>query len=157
MSRRPLLILSLALAAGLLAYGVTRVVMRAPAGAATQTTEAQLDWLVREFSLDATARAEIARIQAAYEPVCETHCAAIARAQAALRSSASDPAARAAADAELARLKTVCAESTRAHLRSIAALMQPAQAERFLAMMEPRVAHREDRDGAPALAPSTSR
>ena len=157
MSRRPLLILCLALAAGVLAYGLTRLAMRAPAGAETGTTEAQLDWLAREFALDTTARAEVARLQAAYEPICDHHCAAIVRGQAALRAASSDPAARAAAETELARLKQVCAESTRAHLRSIAALMTPVQAERFLAMMEPRVAHREERSGAPTLAPSGTR
>ena len=156
MPRRPLLILVLALAAGLLAYGLTRLAMRAPSEAA-EATEAQLDWLAREFSLDAAARAEVARLQAAYEPVCENHCAAIARAQAALRAAGSDPAAKAAAETELARLKLACAESTQAHLRAVASVMPPREAERFLAMMEPRVAHRDTRFGAPSLAPEGAR
>ena len=155
MSRRPLLLLALALAAGLLGYGLTRLAVRTPAAEAA-ATEAQLDWLAREFSLDDDARAEVARLQAAYEPVCETQCAAVARVQASLRSAGDSPA-RAAAEAELARLKRVCAEATQTHLREVAALMPPAEAKRFLVMMEPRVAHRDDRVGAPALSPSDAR
>ncbi len=131
--------------------------MRAPVDAETEATEAQLAWLAREFALSDSARAEIAKIQTAYEPVCERHCGAIVRAQTALRAASSDPAARSAAEAELARLKQVCAESTQAHLHAIAALMAPAQASRFLALMEPRVAHRDERDGAPSLAPAEAR
>jgi hypothetical protein len=156
MSRRPLILLVLALAAGLLGYGLTRFVLRSPAAEA-DATHAQLDWLAREFSLDVATRAEIARLQTAYEPVCETHCAAVARAQAALRAAGPEPAVRAAAETELARLKQVCAEATRAHLREVAALMPPAEAKRFLAMMEPRVAHSDKRAGPPSLAPSDAR
>lgn len=153
MSRRPLILLGLALAAGLIAYQLTRVAMRSPVTAEAEATAAQLDWLAREFSLSDSARAEAARIQAAYEPICDAHCSAIARAQTALRADSADPALRAAAETELARLKQVCAASTREHLRAIAALMSPEQAKRFLALMEPRVARRDEHDGAPALAP----
>lgn len=155
MSRRALLILALALAAGLLAYGLTRRAMHPPVVAA-DATEAQLDWLAREFSLNDAARAEVARLQTGYEPICEEHCAAVARARAALKAAtaANDASARAAAEAELARLKQLCAESTRAHLRAVAAQMAPAQAARFLSLMEPRVAHDPERTGAPALAPT---
>ena len=154
MSRRPILLLVLVIAAGLLAYGLTRLAMRPPAAKA-ESTEAQLDWLAREFHLTDAARAEITRLQAAYEPVCESHCAAIARAQDALRSAGPDAAARATAETELARLKRLCGESTRAHLRSVAACMPSDDAARFLALMEPRVAHQDTRTGAPSLAPST--
>lgn len=153
MSRRPVILLVLALAAGFLGYGLTRLSVRTPAVEAG-ATQAQLDWLAREFALSEATRAEVARLQAAYEPVCETHCAAIARAQADLRAAGPDSTARASAEAELARLKKACADATQSHLRKVAALMPPAEAKRFLAMMEPRVAHRDERVGAPALAPS---
>lgn len=157
MNRRPLLLLVLAVVAGLLGYGVTRLALRTPA-AELSSADAQLDWLAREFKLDAAVRAEVARLQADYEPICEAHCAAIADAQAALRRSGpNDPAARSLAEAEIERLKQVCAESTQAHLRSVAALMTPDQAARFLAMMQPHVAHQDDRAGAPALAPTLAR
>lgn len=154
--RRPWLIFALALAAGLLGYGLTRLAVRAPAPDEAAAPEAQLAWLEREFSLTRDACDEIKRLQLAYEPVCVDHCAAIARAQAALKTALAtdDASARAAAETELARLKRVCAESTRAHLQAVAAQMPPAQAVRFLALMEPRVAHHPDREGAPALAPS---
>lgn len=155
MPRRTLLTLVLALVAGILGYGATRLALRPPARAA-DSTEAQLDWLAREFSLDKRARAEVARLQSAYEPICESHCAAIGRAQAALKAAiaADNAAARAAAEAELARLKQICAESTQAHLRAVAAQMPPDQAARFLTLMQPRVAHTVERTGAPALAPA---
>lgn len=157
MSRRTLLLFALAVAAGLLGYGLTRLALRPPAFA-VDSTEAQLDWLAREFSLNAGARAEVARLQSAYEPVCENHCAAIARAQASLKTAlaAGDASARAAAEAQLARLKQLCAESTQAHLRAVAAQMPPAQAARFLNLMQPRVAHAAERTGAPTLAPASA-
>lgn len=151
MSRRSVIIVVLALFAGLFAYGLTRLAMRPPAVA---EPEAQLEWLAGEFGLDARAKAEVARLQEEYEPVCADHCAAIAHGRAALRDAGSDPAARAAAEAELTRLKQVCADSTRAHLHAVAALMAPAQAARFLALMEPKVAHQDGRVGAPSLSPA---
>lgn len=150
------MIILLALVAGLLGYGLTRLAIRPPAPHEASAPEAQLAWLEREFALSSAACDEIKRLQLAYAPLCEQHCAAIVRAQAALKAAAGDAAGRAAAQAELARLKRVCAESTRAHLEAVAAQMPPAQAARFLAMMEPRVAHRPERTGAPALAPSSA-
>jgi hypothetical protein len=154
--RRPWLIFLFALAAGLLGYGLTRIAVRAPTPALAATPEAQLVWLEREFSLTRAACDEIKRLQLAYEPICEEHCSAIARAQTALKTAlaADNATARAAAEAELARLKRVCADSTRAHLQAVAAQMPPAQGARFLALMEPRIAHGPDRTGAPALAPT---
>ncbi len=156
MLRRPLILIALALLAGLLGYGITRLAMRPPQPEIASSPEAQLAWLAREFSLSRSAGEEIARLQTAYEPICEAHCTAIARAQAALSLArhSQDSAGIAAAEAELARLKRVCADATRAHLEAVAAQMQPAQAARFLALMEPRIAHTGPREGAPALAPS---
>lgn len=146
MSRRLVLFLALVLLAGLAGYGLTRHFIPPPATDA----EARHRWLREEFDLDPVQAARIDALQSDYEPICAGHCAAIARTRAEL-DAATDATARAAALAELNRLKLVCAEATRAHLRSVAACMAPAQGARFLALMEPRVAHGESRTGAPAL------
>lgn len=156
MPRRTLIIAALVLVAALSGYGLTRLALRALEPDQASAPEAQLAWLEREFRLSFEACEEIKRLQLAYGPVCEKHCAAIARAQAALRAAGDDPIARATAQAELIRLKQVCAYSTRAHLQAVAARMPPAQAKRFLSLMEPRVAHHDARDGAPALAPASA-
>ncbi len=159
MSRRAITFIglaALALAAGLIAYAGTRLALRAPAPAEAASSAGQLTWLAREFRLTPAQTAEIDRLQTAYAPICAGHCIAIIDAQDAL-ASADTPAGRADATAELARLKAVCAASTRAHLQSVAACMPPAQATRFLALMEPRVAHTDDRTGAPALSPTSPR
>lgn len=154
--RRLLILAALALAAAFLGYGLTRLAVRPPAAEHAASPAAQLAWLEREFRLTRAACEEIARLQAAYAPVCEQHCADIARAQAALRAARADsaPAAVVAAENELVRLKQVCADSTRAHLHAVAAQMPPAQAARFLDMMEPRIAHDDARQGAPAFSPA---
>lgn len=148
---RPLLFALLVFAVGVLAYGVTRrYIASAPV---VPDAEARQAWLAREFRLTPAQSSEIARLQSAYEPVCVGHCAAILEARETLAVAAT-PEARAAAESELDRLKTVCAVATRAHLQAVAALMPPAQGPRFLALMEPRVAHTPGRSGAPALAPA---
>lgn len=148
MKRPALLILPLAIAAGLLAYLGTRMAMPSPDPA--PDAAAKLAWLAREFSLTPAQTAEIDRLQKAYAPVCAEHCEKIAAAEAAL-AAAPDEERRAAARRELARVELLCAEATRAHLEAVAALMPPDQAARFLAMMEPRVAHTAGRTGAPSL------
>lgn len=116
---------------------------------AAVSDETKLDWLAREFALAPDAIAAIRRVQAEYAPLCAEHCAAIAVAD--RKVAAASPADRAAAEAELMRLREVCAKATRAHLESVAACMPAEQARRFLAMMEPRIAHVPGRAGAPVL------
>jgi hypothetical protein len=155
--KTPLLLLALLLALGG-GYLVTDRLLHSALPPPAVGPEAKIDWLAREFSLSPAARTEIERLQLAYAPVCEGHCAAIAAAETALAAAraASDPAAHTAAEAELERLKRVCAEATRAHLEAVAAHMPPPQAARFLALMEPRIAHHGPRTGAPALAPTAA-
>ncbi|AHF89037.1 hypothetical protein OPIT5_00875 [Opitutaceae bacterium TAV5] len=132
--KRFLRIVFSALAAGLLAFGLTAWLARpsasAPAG--------ELAWLRAEFSLTPEQAAAVEKLHAAYEPVCEDHCARVQQARADLDAAAT-PEARAAATAELARLEQLCKDTTRAHLREVAACMDPAQARRFLALTEPRL------------------
>jgi hypothetical protein len=149
-NRRVVIVALLALAAGLLAFAATSRFLSAKTDAPLANPEDRLAWLAREFHLTPGQAAAAERLQIAYAPVCEAHCAAIADAERAL-AEADDDSARVAARAELARLEKVCADATRAHLEAIAALMEPAQAVRFLALMEPRVNHASGRTGAPAL------
>lgn len=154
-TRRPVVILLLVLVAALAGYGITRLALRPLGSSAAVGTDAQLAWLEREFGLTPASTEEIRRLKAGYRPVCEAHCAAIGRAETDRRAAlaSADPAALAAADAELARLKDVCAEATLAHLRSIAEQMSPAQGARFLAIMQSRVAHHPGRAAPPEPAP----
>lgn len=147
-SRRPLILVALVIAAGLLGYALTGLLTTPPPVAPGMTE--QLAWLTREFKLTPAQTAEIERLQTAYEPICAEHCAAVAEAREKLDAAASAEV-RAAAEAEMTRLEKICADATRAHLRAVAALMAPAEGARFLAMMEPRVAHSAARAGAPAL------
>ncbi|MDR1280537.1 MAG: hypothetical protein LBK99_06910 [Opitutaceae bacterium] len=132
--KRALCIIVSALAAGLLAFGLTAWLARpsvsAPAG--------ELAWLRAEFLLTPAQAAAVEKLHAAYEPVCEEHCARVRQARADLDGTVT-PEARAAATAELARLERLCKDTTRAHLREVAACMDPAQARRFLALTEPRL------------------
>lgn len=148
---RPLRFAALVLAAGLLGYTLTRLILPPPAPAEVAAPEAQIQWLAREFKLTPAQISEVLRLQSAYAPVCAGHCAAIIQARKDLSASGLSPEARAAVEAELARLKRVCTEATRAHLQAVAAVMPPGQGSRFLALMEPRIAHTGDRAGAPSL------
>lgn len=147
MSRRLLILVPLVIAAGFLGYALTGL-FTAPPPTAPAMVE-QLAWMAREFRLTPTQAAEISRLQAAYEPVCARHCAAIADAREKLAAAA--PEDRAAAEVEVARVENICGEATRAHLRTIAAALPADQADRFLAMMEPHIAHTAGRAGTPAL------
>ena len=136
MKRGPLLALALTvavLAAGFLAFGLTRWLAR-PAPVAT--TDNELAWMQSEFHLTPAQVATIEKLHDDYDPICMEHCAAIVRARKQL-ATASDPD---AARAELARLETVCRDATQAHLQRVAAVMAPAEGARFLALTTPKVA-----------------
>lgn len=148
MSRRLLILVPLVVAAGFLGYALTGLFTSPPPTAPAMID--QLAWLAREFRLTPAQAAEIARLQAAYDPICAAHCSAVAETRAALARAAT-PEARGAAETELARLEKICAEATRAHLRRVAAALPADQSARFLEMMEPHIAHPADRAGAPAL------
>lgn len=141
-------LIALILAAAGLGYLATSRMLSLPSD--TVSEQARLDWLAHEFALTPDALATIRRLKADYAPICADHCAAIAVADRSL-ADATTAAARASAEAELDRLRKVCADSTRRHLADVAACMPPAQGRRFLEMMEPRVAHTDGRVGAPSL------
>lgn len=147
MSLRRLQLALLVTVAALLGYGLTRVVLAPPPTAPAMAD--QLAWLAREFRLTPAQAAEISRVQAAYDPICAEHCAAVIAARDTL-AAATTPEQRAAAQTELGRLEKICADATRAHLRNVAAALPADQSARFLEMMEPHLANRTH-DGAPSL------
>lgn len=138
---RVLLLLLIACAAGLGAYGITRQL--APAVVAVD----ELDWLRREFRLDEAQAREIERLHAAYGPVCAEHCAAVYDARAAVvaaqRDHGAGSPAHQTAQARLADLEIVCQTATRAHLEAVAAVMSPAEARRYLELVTPKVSQHE--------------
>jgi hypothetical protein len=131
-------------------YFVTEQTLRPSLPGAAVYPEAKLGWLAREFALSPEQLATVARLHDAYGPECARHCADIAAAERALGGAAT-PAARAAAESELARVRQVCAEATRAHLERIAACMPAREQPRFLALMAERIARAPGHRGPPSL------
>lgn len=131
--KRGLLLVLGALAAGLLAFGLTRFL--APSAPREMTDE--IAWMRAEFNLTDAQAAAIAQLHEDYFPVCMEHCRLVAKAR---RSLATAPAAgKPAAEAELLRLETVCQDATRAHLQRVADAMPPDEGQRFLALVLPKL------------------
>lgn len=126
--------LLLAVVAAALAFGLTYALLQPSAPPADMD---ELAWLQKEFHLTAAQTAAIDQLHDDYFPVCMDHCKRIVRAREALV--AATPSDRAAAEAELARLKTVCHDATLAHLKRVAAVMPPDEGARFLALVGPKV------------------
>jgi hypothetical protein len=104
--------------------------------------EDQQTWLQREFKLNPAQAAAVAKMQAAYQPVCAEHCRLIMAAHDRLAAHPDD----AAAQQEVTRLEQICHDATLQHLRVVAAQMSPEQGRRFLALVEPKVS-RQQHDG----------
>lgn len=126
--------LLIAITAAALAFGITYALLQ-PAPDPAEVDE--LAWMQKEFRLTPDQSAAIAQLHDDYFPVCMDHCRNIVRARDAL--AAAGPAERPAAQAELARLETVCRDATLAHLQRVAAVMPPDQGTRFLALVTPKV------------------
>ncbi len=122
--------LTIALVAGGLAFFV------AQRFSATATTADEVTWLIEEFKLSPSQADAVQALHEAYRPVCEAHCMEVMEAQQAV-AQATDPAAQAKAERELAELKQRCHSATRAHLESVAAVMTPDQGRRYLETITP--------------------
>lgn len=144
---KPVVVVLLLPVIAVVGYRATEACLAIIAG--EPSPETRLDWLAREFKLSPEAVSAIQRAQEDYAPICAEHCAAIADVE--KRLAAATPTQRAQVEADLIRLRAVCATATRAHLETVAGCMPPDQGRRFLAMMEPRVAHEPGRIGAPTL------
>ena len=135
--KRLILIVLVAVAAGLAAFGLTRRM------APTPEPGDELLWLVSEFRLNAEQARQIEALHAAYEPVCIRHCAQIFAVRTQLAELEQDgerdsPAYRDGCE-QMERLVEACGTSTRAHLQQVAAVMPPAEAKRYLALVEPKL------------------
>ncbi len=128
-----------ALFVGVGTYALTRAL--APAPLAGEAGFDELRWLSREFKLTPAPAAAIADLHAAYQPICEQHCATILdlRAQLAALPDDAPAATRTAVEAALVAATATCANASRDHLRAVAAHMSPAQAARYLALVEPKL------------------
>ena len=119
--------------AALAAFTITRWV-----GAPSPNPSAnQLEWLQTEFKLSPAQVAEVKALQTRYQPVCQVHCQKIQQARAALAGASAET--KAAAQAELERVKAVCRDATRSHLQQVAAVMAPEEGARFLALVLPKL------------------
>ena len=138
------LLATLALLA-LLATGVGVIAYQSAGDGEVETALARRDalaWLRAEFGLTDAQYARIKALHEGYLVECEEHCRAIqlaTRARNALPPTA-DAATRAAAEAELARLRQTCETAITAHVRRCAAEMSPAPAARYLALVLPKIA-----------------
>jgi hypothetical protein len=102
-----------------------------------------LEWLRRDFDLNAAQFAAVKRLHESYAVVCEEHCRAIqtaARERNALQAQTGvDPAAVAAAEKKLEELRVVCETAITRHVREVAAQMSAAQGSRYLALVLPKI------------------
>lgn len=133
--KRSLLLAFCAVAAGFLAFGLTRHFC---ADMPVEITD-EVSWMRDEFNLTPVQTAAIETLHDDYHPVCMEHCRLIARARKDLASAAD----KTAAHAELLRLEAVCQAATRAHLQRVAAAMPPDQGARFLTLVLPKLSHHE--------------
>jgi Spy/CpxP family protein refolding chaperone len=139
---RPILIVFVAVLAGILAYTGARLWPVAPSRAGILLDEMnELSWLKEELALTDAQMAAVAKLHHEYRPKCEEMCHKIHQADGRLavvaaRSRSMTPELSAAIH-EAARVRAECQEAMLVHLHQTAALLEPAQAEKYLAAMLP--------------------
>jgi hypothetical protein len=131
--------LLLALAAGLVAFGVFFFLGDDAALRRAAREGDALAWLRFEFHLNDAQFAAIKQLHTDYTVECSGHCAAIMAARE-----------RGAPAAEVSRLEDACVASIRVHFQRVAALMPAGEGERYLAQVLPRLAGYEH-TGAPTV------
>ena len=133
------LVLTLALAAGWIAYACLR---ETPPALATRDDDALL-WLRREFKLSGEKLARIEKMHADYQVVCEDHCRAIRDSRIALKRLRDVHAAApelAAAEANARAVDLVCSNSLETHMKEIADVIGGDDGRRYLSIVLPRIA-----------------
>lgn len=140
--KRGLLILLLALAAGLGAFWVTRSHQPAARQEVLLDAMPELAWLRRELKLSDEQFAKASALHTAYRPQCAAMCRSIADAQSTMESLARTARGMtpelAAAVTEHARVQAECQQKMLAHLYQTAGLLDERQAARYLDMMLPQ-------------------
>jgi len=150
MSTRTALI-SLLLSLGLLAGGVSYLAVRHDSADEKSCSADPLQWLQKEFRLNAEQQARIAEMHREFSVLCDRHCAEIREARQtffASKDAGAQPEFLVLLQEELNRLELHCRESTEAHVRAIAEVMDPKQGQRYLDMVLPRL-HALDHEGSP--------
>ena len=139
--KRGFAILVLALAAGIVAYCVTRSQQQPLRQEVLLDSMPELAWLRSELKLSDTQFAKACELHAAYRPKCAAMCQRIAEAQAKLEALASGGRGMSpeleAAIGEHARVHAECQQRMLEHLYQTAALFDEKQAARYLETMVP--------------------
>lgn len=152
MMKKGLVILLIALLAGVAAFVLTRSQRHSPGGAALLDEVPELAWLRGELSLSDEQFTKAQALHAAYRPHCEEMCRNIAEARArmetlATKSSAVTPELAKAIE-DYASVRAECQQHMLAHLYQTAALMDAKQARRYLDTVLPHVLDPNSRTSA---------
>lgn len=137
--KRPLLLLPLGLAAGLLAFAAVYWLTVRDHRAMLRDPQSELAWLRTEFGLSDDQFNRVAALHAEYQPVCADFCRRIAESNARLRNAilktnALNPELRGALE-ETGRLRDACREAMLAHLYDVARELPRDAAMRYLRSM----------------------
>lgn len=139
--KKPLVILLIALVAGIASFAITRTQCPPSVGSTLLDGLPELDWLRTELALSDTQLARVGELHAAYRPVCEEMCRRIdesrARLETAALNSRSSNSDLQQATAEYERVRAECKLKMLEHLYQTAALMDETQAERYLKAVVP--------------------
>lgn len=128
-----------AVACGLLAYGVFFMGNDEPELRKAARAGDAMAWLRMEFRLGDAQAAAVKKLHDDFSVECGEHCAAIM-----------DARERKGPAAEVARLEQVCVDAMTVHFKKVAAEMSAEQSARYLAFVLPRVAG-HDHAGAPTV------
>ncbi len=138
--KRPVIILIIAIVAGLVSYSITRT-QHASADGTLLDGLPELAWLRTELDLSDEQFAKVAELHAAYRPVCGEMCRRIEESRARLESVAlknrTTDAELQQAIADYERVRGECKTKMLEHLYQTAALMSEEQAMRYLKTVLP--------------------
>lgn len=152
--KKGLLILLLAMAAGVTAFVIARSHRQAASNAVLLDSMPELAWLRTELKLSDQQFRQASGLHTAYRPVCEEMCRHIGEAHARLetlsrRGRGMTPELRAAIQHH-ARVHAECQEKMLEHLYQTAALFDERQAERYLQTMIPHALDSSLTGGSPS-------
>lgn len=139
--KKGLLIFMVAVAAGIAAFGLTRMTRQAEHSAVLLDSMPELAWLRGELNLTDEQFARASELHAAYRPQCVDMCRRISEARAKLESLARDSREMSPQLAEAiqnhARVRAECRQKMLEHLYQTAGLMNERQAARYLEVVLP--------------------
>jgi hypothetical protein len=139
MNRKAFYVLVAALAAGALAFGITRQMVARGSGANLDQLQ-DVSFLTRELGLTEQQAAQVKSLHAALgarlNDCCSRHCAARIRLAAALAAETNGTAQAEAVLAEMCRAYEASERATLQHIRQVRAILDAAQRKRFDELME---------------------